>query len=522
MIISPSSLAAGNFVGLQNEQYAVSAGVLAQKNIIIGTFDEATFTLLAPNVPFRVYSPEDVGGKTGFGSMLHRLAKAVFKPGSAETWVIPQLEGGSDPAIAAGVLNFSASALVKAGTIYLYIAGDLVRVTVADADSGTVIGEAVEQAINDNDDLPVIALNAAGVVAITSKSGGDWGNDISLLIGNENNPDTVLLPSGVACTITAMTGGAGVPDIQDALDALGTGDAQNEDFFTNLIHGYGDDTATLNAISTYNGAGNSFVGNYKKEVARPFRSLCGNVAKGSAGLNAALAFAELRRETDRTNGMICVPGSPNHPAEIAAQVLGDAAILHSTYPQVGQIDRPLDGVWPGLKADRWTNDFDSRDIAVKGGLATTIVRSGTVYMQNIDTFFRPVSISASSNYFRQMKNISIAQNVLANWKQNFSGLKWTGIFICEDITAIVDATAKLKARDVKTVMDDVIALIDAFVGLGWIYQGTWSKSKFTVSLRAGLTGFNIYCPLIPSGEGGIFNTTIGMDTSIAILLQGGN
>lgn len=522
MSIFPSSLAAINGVSVKNEQYAVSAQVLAQKNVIIGTFDEDTFTDITAEQPIRVYSPEDVGGKTGYGYMLHRLAKAAFKNGAVETWIVPQLEGGSDPDQAEGSLDFSASADVEAGTIYIYIAGDLVRVSVSEDDTADEIGEAVEAAINDDDDLPVTAENAAGVVTITSKSGGTWGNDITLAIGNELNPYTVELPTGVACTVTNMTGGTGLPDIQDALDALGTGDAQNEEFFTNLIHGYGADTATLNAISTYNGIGNTFVGNYKKEIARPFRSLVGDTTDGSAGLTAALAFAELRRETDRTNGKVCAPGSYNHPQEISAQVLGAMAVLNRTYPQVGMIDQPLDGVWPGESANRWTDDYDNRDQAVKGGLSTTLTKNSVLYMQNIDTFYRPTTIPVASNYYRQMKNISIAQNVLYNWRVNFDSEKWDGIFIVEDVTEVTDATAKRKARDVETVKDDVIALIDAFVGLGWIYQGDWSKQNFTVTLRDGLTGFDIYCPLIPSGEGGIFNAEIAMDTSIAILTQGGN
>lgn len=522
MAIFPSSLAAVNGASIRNDQYAVTAQVLAQKNVIIGTFDEDTFTTISENVPLRVYSPEDVGGKTGYGYMLHRLALKAFKPGAVETWIIPQLEGGSDPDQATGSFDFSASAGVQAGTIYLYIAGDLVRVAVSEDDTADEIGAAVEDEINDDDDLPVTATNALGVVTITSKSGGTWGNLITLVVGNENDPYTVELPTGVACTVTNMSGGSGLPDIQDALDALGTGDAQNEEFFTNLIHGYGADTATLNAISTYNGIGNTFVGNYKKEIARPFRSLVGDTTSGSAGLTAALAFAALRRETDRTNGKVCAPGSQNHPAEIAAQVLGAMAVLHSRYPQVGMVDQILDGIWAGAKADRWTNDYSNRDQAVKEGLSTTLSKNGTLYMQNIDTFYRPTTIPASSNYFRQMKNISIAQNVLYNWRNNFNSTKWVGIFIVEDVTEVTDATQKQKARDVETVKDDVIALIDAFLGLGWIYQGDWSKENFTVTLRDGLTGFDIYCPLIPSGEGGIFNSTIGMDTSIAILLTGGN
>jgi hypothetical protein len=197
------------------------------------------------------------------------------------------------------------------------------------------------------------------------------------------------------------------------------------------------------------------------------------------------------------------------------------AVLHSTYPQVGMIDQILAGIWPGEKAERWTNDYDNRDQAVKGGLSTTLAKNNVLYMQNIDTFYRPASVAPESNCWRQIKNISIAQNVDYNWHLNWERSKWTGIFIVEDITEVTDPTAKLKARDIGTVYDDVYALIDAFYAKGWIYQAEWSKSQARVTLRAGLTGFDIYCPIIPSGEGGIYNTTIAMDTSIAILLAGG-
>jgi phage tail sheath gpL-like len=517
MTVSPSSLAAGNFVSSKNEQFAVAVSVLSQKNVIIGTYDETTFVDIVPNIPLRVYSPADVGGKTGYGFMLHRLARAAFKAGGVETWIIPQPEGGSDPDQATGTIDFTTSLNPVAGTIHLYIAGDHVPVNITADMTDTQIGDAVEAAVNADNELSVTANNVAGIVTFTSKSGGTWGNFISLEF---NLGSGEALPTGVAAVIVDLAGGAGVGDIQDALDALGTGDGQNEDFFTNVIHGYGADTATLNALSTYNGVGNTYVGNYRKEIARPFRSWIGDVVPLTAGLNAALVFAGLRR-TDRTNGKLCIPGSPNHPQEIAAQMTGAMAVLHCTYPQVGLIDIPLDGVWPGIKSDRWTNDYDSRDIAVKGGLSTTLVRSGIVYLQNVDTFFRPVDIPVESNFFRQAKNISIDQNILYNWRQNFYGTKWQGIYIVEDTAKVTDPIAKQKARDIDSVKDDVIALIKAFYAKGWIYNTAYSLARFTVTLRAGLTGFDIYCPFIPSGEGGIMNTDLAFDTSIAVLLTGG-
>jgi phage tail sheath gpL-like len=521
MTIYPSSLAAIVGVGVENQQFAVSAQVVPQKNVIIGTFDEATFLTIVPNVPLRVFSPADVGGRTGYGFMLHRLAKAMFKPGSVETWIIPQLEGGSDPDQATGTIDFTTSLNPVAGTIHLYIAGEHVPVNITAGMSDTAIGDAVEAAVNANDDLSVTANNVAGIVTFTSKSGGTWGNHISLefnLGGGE------VLPTGVAAVVVDMSGGAGVPDIQDALDALGTGDGQNEDFFTNVIHGYGTDTGTLNALSEYNGVGNEFIGNYKKEIARPFRSLFCDVTPGSAGLAAALIAADLRRD-DRTNGFIAAPGSPNHPSEIAAQAVGVIAVTNSIRAEEGYIDKALDGVYPGAIADRWTNDYDSRDQAVRGGVGTTLYKGGVLTLQNVITLYRPTTVAPESNGYRAMRNISILQNLLYNYRMNFERTKWKGISIVEDTAKVSNINDRLKARDVDAILDDLVDLANVFAGNAWLYTASYTISELQkgdkVTLRAGLTGFDIIFPVILSGEGGIYNSTITFDTSIAILTAGG-
>lgn len=517
MTITPSSLAAVNGVTVKNEQFAVSASVIPQKNVIIGTYDETTYTSITPNVPIRVFSAQDVGAKTGFGFMLHRLAKAAFKAGTVETWIIPQAEGGSDPDQATGEIDYSTSVGVLAGTHVIYIAGDRVAVNITAGMTPTQIGDAVEAAINAITDLPVVALNAAGVLGLTSKSGGEFGNDISIAFNLNSGEET---PSGVNYVVTDMTGGTGTPDIQDALDALGTGDGQNEKYFTNLIHGYGAETAVLDAISTYNGAGNTFVGNYKKEVARPFRSLIGDVTSGSAGLAAALLFAD-GRKLDRTNGKICVPGSQSHPQEIAAQMIGLMAITNSIRAEEGYIDKVLEGVWPGDTSDRWTNTYDNRDQAVQGGVSTTLIKNGVMTAQNVITFYRPDDVAPESNGYRPMRNISIIQNMLYNYRQNFEREKWKGITIVEDTAKVSDINDREKARDTDAVIDDLVALADAFAGKAWLYTASYTKQSLSVDLRSGLTGFDITFPVILSGEGGIFNSLITFDTSIAIL-TGGN
>jgi len=515
--VTSSSLAAINAVGIENQQFAVSSQNVEQKNIIIGTFDESSFPLLTPNIPIRVLSSQDVGAKTGFGYMLHRLALSAEKAGKVQTWIIPQEEGGSDPDQATGEIDFSASTGVLAGTANLYIAGALVSVGITAGLTPEVIGDYFQDAINDNDDLPITAINTLGVLAITSKSGGPWGNDISLVF---NLAESDELPDGMVAAITGMSGGVGTPDIQDALDALGTGDAQNEKNFTNLIHGYGNVTAVLDAVSTYNGPGNDLIGNYTEEVARPLRSMVGNTAVGSAGFAAALVFADLRGESDRTNGYLQAPGSPNHPQEIAAQATGIAAVTNSKRAAEGYIDKALYGVWPGDMADRWTNDYSNRDQAVKGGLATTMSKNGVLLLQNIDTFYRPTSISVESNGYRKWQTLSIIQNVLYNFKANFERDYWKGIIIVEDAAKISSLVDREKVRDSGNVLDDLFALADSFYGKGWVYNSSYIKENCVVSLRAGLTGWDIKFPFIPSGEGGITNSLITFDTSITVLSGG--
>ncbi|MCU0614586.1 MAG: hypothetical protein MUD09_05820, partial [Desulfobacterales bacterium] len=80
---------------------------------------------------------------------------------------------------------------------------------------------------------------------------------------------------------------------------------------------------------------------------------------------------------------------------------------------------------------------------------------------------------------------------------------------------VTNITDRLKARDTDAVKDVICALADAWAGNAWIYQAEYTKRNMTVTLRAGLTGFDISIPVILSGEGGIYNSVITFDTSIA-------
>lgn len=518
--ITSNSLAAGVGSSVRNVQFQPTAEVVPRKILIIGTGDPTTEAGNTLNTPVLVTSPEDVGAKTGFGFMLHRLAKQAFLGSNGiETWIIQQPEGSG--AQAAGEIDFTGSTGVLSGTLALYIAGISVPVTITTGMTVEEIADAVVAAINADSDLPVTAAKVAVTfeVTITAKSEGlFWGDQISIKL-NINSGDTT--PTGITTAITAMTGGSGTPDIQDALDSLGTGDGANEDYFTDIVHGYGQVTTTLDAISAYVGEGNGFTGLYDKVVHKPFRVLTGDVATGSGGLSSLVALGDGRKE-DRANGVIAVPGSASHPSEIAALALGVMAQISNNRPEENYVGQILSGIDPGDKSDRWTSEYNDRDTAVKAGVSPTLVKSGAVYLQNVVSFYHPDDVPVTSNGYRSMRNIAILQNILDNVASNFEAEKWQGVSVVADTALVGNVTAKTKARDTDSVIDDLVALARSFESLAWLYAASFTidqlKEANQVVVRTGGDGFESIFKIVLSGEGNILDTITEFDTSIAVFL----
>lgn len=514
--VNSGSLATANAVGMNNVALSPVVSVLTRKIVLIGVADA---TLLAGDLtadePFRVFNAGAVGTLCGTGTMIHRLAQKSFKgSGGIETWVIPQDEGGTDVA-ATGTITVTVST-VKAGDIYIYISGDgdnVVKASIATGATDAEIATAIAAAINKNKNLPVTASATLAVVTLTSVSKGAWGNDITIVpgLGGES------LPSGVSLAVVDMTGGSGVADISTALEAMGVGDSSNEEHFTALIHGYGKDTATLDAISQYVGEGNTLEGCYDELVGRPFRSLCGDVTNDLA---ISITVADLRTE-DRANGSVHVPNSPNHPAEIAALAMALMESANIERAAAGYIDIVLDGVFPG--ATRWTDQYDNRDAAVKGGLSTTTVKNGKVYMQDMVTYYRPVTVAVENNGYRRMRDICLTQNVINAIRNFFDQDEWKNINVVQSAARVRNPQEKAKSKDIQSVKDGILYLGGQFRDLAWIFSidsvVNGLKKPDAVVMRPGGTGFDYKMELIYSGAGGITAGDIRFDVNFRV---GGN
>jgi phage tail sheath gpL-like len=520
MPLDATSIAAAVGATAQNVEFKTGAQNVPRKILIIGTYDPLKTTVV-DEVPVLVTSAADAGDKFGFGFPVHRMAISAFNGSNGvETWISPQSEVTGTQA--SGDITVTGTA-TEAGTVYLYVAGDRVTASVANGDDATAIGDAIAAAINADDDLPITAVAAIGVVTTTAKDTSTFGNFVNLSLNWGFNES---LPAGVTVAFTQPTGGAGVPDIADALNGLGTGDAANEANYTDLCHTYGQDSGTLDDLSTYNGIGNDFVGLYTKTVGRPFRVLDGDTTTGSSSLTTLKALGD-GRKLDRTNGIIAAPGSPDHPSEIGATAIGVMARINNNVAAESYIGKVLPGVIAGEtdgSGDRWTDEYDNRNSALTSGISPTVVRNNAVVMQNVATFYHPDGVSVESNCYRSQRNISIIQQFLFNIRQNFEGEKWQGIIIVLDTAKVTNAIDRQKTRDRDAVLGDLLALTESFEGHAWIFSASFTIEQLRsdptlVTIRPGGDGFNIFLPLVLSGEGGIFDTVAQIDASLAVFLS---
>ena len=517
MALDVNSVAPVVGAAVKNEQFAVAAANLPRKIMVVGNYDETILTV-PENEPQLALSPEAVGAASGWGFMAHRLAKASHKGSQGvETWITYQPEDGA-AVVATGSIDISGTAGAS-GTIHFFVAGDYVAVPVAKGDDGAAIIVKLVAKVTADKELPVTAVIGTPTTKadLTSKTKGTWGNDIDLAANLGFQQET---PAGLTVVIVPMASGASVGDIQDALDAMGTGDEANKDQYTDFSDGYGQDTATLDAVSAYVGEGNEFTGLYSKTVGRPFRTVNGDVDSSAGALAALIALGD-GRKLDRASGTIGVPGTSAHPAELAALAMGIMAKTNNNRVAESYIGKTLTGV-RAPASSFWTKDYDNRDLAVKAGISPTTIESGVVKMSSVLTYYHPDDVAIASNGYRSQRNIGISQNVLWNTINNFKGEKWQGVYIVADKAKVTSTEDQKKARSVSDVIDDLISLTRAFESKGWIYDAAWTINKLLtenrVTIRAGGLGFSMSLPLRYSGEAGIFDTEIPFDTALDIAL----
>lgn len=287
----------------------------------------------------------------GQGSMLHAMAAAARKAREyVDIWAIG-LDDNAEGQPATGKVTFSASP-TSSGTLALYIGGARVQMGVVAGDAANGLATRLAALVNADADLPVTAEAVAADVTLTCRWKGETGNDLDLRLNYYDGEQT---PAGLGVALTAMTGGTGNPDVQDALDAIA-----GQQYYS-IICPY-TDGANLVALEAN-----------MVERWGPMEVMTGHVFNAKRGNHGQLTTWGNARNSPHisTLGLHDVP----NPVWVAAAVWGTVVEYYGSQDPA----RPfrslvLTGLMPPAEKNRFTRP--ERNLMLYDGISTFTVDSG--------------------------------------------------------------------------------------------------------------------------------------------------
>lgn len=350
------------------------------------------------NLPVLVTQTDQAKQVGGVGSILARMYETYRRNDRfSEVWCLPVSDNGAGVA-ATGSIAVTGPA-TGSGTLNLYIAGQLVQVAVASADTATAIGEAIEAAINANADLPVTAENSAGTVALTCKWKGLTGNSIDLRANYRGNVGGEATPAGVGLVFTAMANGTTAPSLTAALAALG------DEAFDYILVPFTDATS-LDAIRDFLGDRWS----YSKQL----YGHCFTSMRGTAG--ELQTHGATRNDPHVTN--LGLKACPTPPWEVAAALGAQAAASLSTDPALPLQTLPLIGVLPPALGDRF--DLTEKQTLLSNGIATALVDNGYVRIERAVTTYRQNAFGQTDRSYIDVETLATLAYVMRTLRQRIT------------------------------------------------------------------------------------------------------
>lgn len=251
---------------------------------------------------------------------------------------------------------------------------------------------------------------------LVAKWSGTTGNAIKFEVVGES--------VGVEFDITQPAGGLGVPDITEALARVGS-------LWVSLaINGAApiEDTDILDEFQTWG------EGRWGELNHRPLVVFTGVTHET---VEAATAVSS-QRASDRINGQLVAPGSPNLPFVVAARQLARIAKVANNDPARDYGGQRATGLIPGADGAQW--NYSQQDLAVKAGSSTTEVRDGVVTIGDVVTFYRPTGEEPPA--YRFVKNIVRLQTCIYNVDLAFASQEWDGAPLIPDDQPTVSASAR--------------------------------------------------------------------------------
>lgn len=350
------------YVEFDSSRAVIGTPSMPYKMLFIGAMLAAGSA--AVNTLTRVATADAAVALFGAGSMLARMIQQFKRTNrTIDCWAIALADDAAGVP-ATGTLTVTGTA-TAAGVLAVYIGGDRVRAAVASGSTATQAATALAAAINADTTLPVTAVSALGVVTVTARHDGTYGNDIDLR-GNYYSDDAT--PAGLALAASAMTTGAANPDVATAITAMG------DEWFQGIVMPY-TDTANMTAL--------------EEELTDRWggtRQIDGVAYCAFRGTHAAsVTFGDGRNSAF----VCCMPTglTPCPPYLWAAAVAAQASLSLSIDPARPLQTLTLPGILPPPETSRWT--MEERNLLLHDGMSSWNVDSGgTVRIERLVTMFQ--------------------------------------------------------------------------------------------------------------------------------------
>lgn len=350
----------GQYLEFDNSRAVQGLPAIRHKILVIG--QRLTAGAVLAGVPTRILSAAQAEAAFGRGSMLWAMLAALKAANSyTEVWAVALDDNGAG-AVATGTVTLSGSP-TEAGTLNVYIAGQVVQIAVASAATTASLATALAAAVNADTTLPVTAGAAGSVVTLTARHKGEVGNSLDVRLNYYSGERT---PKGLGTAVVAMSGGTGNPDVQATITAIG-----DEQYHT-IAHPF-TDAANLGKIEAL------LVTRWGPLVQKE-----GHAFTAVAGtLSASTTLGATRNSPHQT-----IMGAGKSPTPVYVWAAVAAAVdAYEADPARPRQTLALPGVLPPAIGDRWTRD--ERNLALFDGISTTLVDAGgTVAIERLITTYQ--------------------------------------------------------------------------------------------------------------------------------------
>lgn len=460
----PQNLRVPLFYAEVNNSMANTA-TFNQRALIIG---QMTATGLAtPNVPVISQSVSDAITQGGQGSMLALMTAAYrLNDSFGELWYLPLAD---DPtAVAAGGALTIVNAPSTPGVLSIYIAGNLVSVSVNPLQTTAQIATAIAVAINANPNLPVYTTGAGdyiipNMVKIIAKNKGLAGNDIDLRLNYRGASGGEVLPAGMGITITAFAGGLVNPALNIALANLGSAP------FDFIVCPY-TDTTSLDLLDT---TLNDKTGRWSWD-----EKIYGHVFAANRGtLAAQTTFGAAMNSQHET--VLAINGTPTLNYVFAAAMTGACAVSLKADPGMPLHTLPVLGVLAAPIQNQFA--IADRNTLLYSGMSThTTQQDGSVLLEGIITTYQKNAFNQPDNSYLKVETMFLLMYVLRALEGRVTS-KYGRMKLADDGTRFAAGSAIVTPNIIRA---DLIAMYRELEYNGYVQNANEFKAALIVQRNA--------------------------------------